>query len=484
MTGYPFDSTINHRFFFAATGMDPDAVSRLVRKGLAKADGGELYLQRVEGKALSWRDGRLQSNNTSLDQGFGFRAIVGGTVAYAHSNVMNEKSMAQAVRATQGLRDGHGGVREIVLPTAPISRIYTGENPLNSVDDEKKIALLGAIDEYTRAQDPRVVEVTANLRAEWDIVTILRRDGQRFDDLRPMSSLAVSVVVQDQGRRETGSASLSGRVLMDGFFDRDTWSAVVHEAIGKAQIALRSVPAPSGEMPVVVGNGWGGVLLHEAVGHGLEGDSARKGSSVFKPELLGQKIVSDCVTIVDQGNMPTARGALSFDDEGVATQRNVLIEDGVLKGYMQDTVNAHLMGVAPTGNGRRESYRNAPIPRMTTTYMEPGQHSPEDIIASVDRGLYAVGFSGGQVDTTSGDYVFAATEAYLIENGKITVPVRGAALDGNSLRSMQYVDMVGSDFKIAQSGSCGKQGQSLPVGIGQPTIAIRKGIKVGGTAPS
>ncbi|AEP08595.1 TldD/PmbA family protein [Micavibrio aeruginosavorus] len=483
MADYPFDASVNNRFFFAATGMDPDAVTKIVRNGLAKADGGELYLQRTQGKSISWSDGKLQSNSSSMDQGFGFRYIAGDAVAYAHSNNLSEKSIANAARTTRDIRNHADMMGKIALPSHGANRIYTGESPLADMTEAAQIQLLGEIDAYVRAADTRIVDVSAAISTSWDIVTIIRQDGTRLDDLRPMSSLNISVVAEENGRRETGRGSLSSRTILTRMFNAKSWHDVADKAIKQAQTNLRAIAAPSGDMPVIVANGWGGVLLHEAVGHGLEGDAARKGSTVFKTSMIGQKVAADCVTIVDQGDFTEARGSLSFDDEGVPTQRNVLIENGILRGYMQDTLNARLMGVAPTGNGRRESYEHAPIPRMTTTYMEGGKYTLDEMIESVDRGIYAVDFSGGQVDTVSGSYVFASTEAYLIENGKIVAPVKGVILEGNGPKSMGLVEMVGNDMEIAQSGSCGKDGQSVPVGIGQPSVKLR-GIRVGGTEPS
>lgn len=483
MGDYPFSKSVNDQFFFTATGMDPDKVSRIVTRGLRGADGGELYLQRSENRSMSWSEGRLKSNVQSVDQGFGFRYIAGDAIAYAHSNDLSEKEISTASRVTGGIRNHQSMMGVIALPGLNAPRLYTADNPLDDLSQEERIKILGEIDAYVRSSDPRIQKVSAAIMTDWDIVTIIRQDGQRLDDLRPMSQLSISIVAEENGRRENGRGSLSARTTLSTLFNRTAWKQVADKAILQAQTNLRAIAAPSGDMPVIIGNGWGGVLLHEAVGHGLEGDAARKGSTVFKTSLLGQKVAADSVTIIDQGNFPDARGALAFDDEGVPTQRNVLIQNGVLVGYMQDLINSRMMGVAPTGNGRRESYEHAPIPRMTTTYMEAGSYDPQEIIESVDRGIYAVDFSGGQVDTVTGNYVFASTEAYLIENGKIGAPVKGVILEGNGPKSMGLVEMVGNDMSIAQSGSCGKAGQSIPVGIGQPTVKLR-GIRVGGTSPS
>lgn len=476
--------SVNDRFFFAATGMDPEKIRQLVTRSLNKADGGELFLQRSVSHSLSYADRQLRSNSSHLDQGFGFRQIAGDAVAYAHSNELTEKAIRDAAAATRGIRNHAAGLGKIAMPSANnLPRLYTGENPLTDIPERDRIRILQEIDAYVRDSDPRIKQVSASLSTSWDIVTIIRHDGQRLDDLRPMSMIVVSVVAEENGRKENGRSALTGRTTLTDLFTQQSWKDMADRAIAQARTNLRAIAAPSGEMPVIIGNGWGGVLLHEAVGHGLEGDAARKGQTVFETRLLGQKVASDNVTILDQGNIEGARGSLNFDDEGTPTQKNVLIENGVLRGYMQDTINARMMGVAPTGNGRRESYSHAPIPRMTTTYMQPGEYELVEMIESVDRGIYAVDFSGGQVDTVTGSYVFAATEAYLIEKGKIVAPVKGVILDGNGPRSMKMVDMVGNDLQIAHQGSCGKAGQSVAVGIGQPSVKMR-GIKVGGTSPS
>lgn len=479
-----FNASVNDHFFFAATGMDPDKLRKLVASALKQADGGELFLQRSVNHSLNFSEGQLKNNNSSLDQGFGFRQIAGGSVAYAHSNELTEKAIRAAASATRGIRNHVDLMGSIALPPSrEMPRIYTGENPLTDMSEAERIQILEEIDAYVRAADPRITRVSANISTSWDIVTLIRRDGHRLDDLRPMSTISVSVVTEENGRKENGRCALSGRSTLTELFARHNWKDMADKAIAQAGTNMRAIDAPSGEMPVIIGNGWGGVLLHEAVGHGLEGDAARKGQTVYKTSLVGEKVASDNVTIIDEGNMHGARGSLAFDDEGTPTQQNILIENGILRGYMQDTINARLMGVAPTGNGRREDYSHAPIPRMTTTYMQAGDYTLEEMIESIDRGIYAVDFAGGQVDTVTGSYVFASTEAYLIEKGKIIAPVKGVILDGNGPRSMKMVDMVGNDIEIAHQGSCGKGGQNVAVGIGQPSVKMR-GIKVGGTAPS
>lgn len=484
MAGHAFDRAINDQFFFAATGMDPDRIAGIVKRALRGTDGGELYMQRSMAKALSWAEGQLMSNASHLDQGFGFRQIAGDAVAYAHSNELSERAIRNAAAATKGIRNHAGLLGSIALPGIQnLPRIYTGENPLTDVSEQDRIQILEEIDAYVRAADPRIQKVSASISTSWDIVTIIRQDGQRVDDLRPMSSMSVSIVAEENGRKENGRSALTGRLTLTDLFQQKSWKDMADKAIAQARTNLRAIDAPSGDMPVIIGNGWGGVLLHEAVGHGLEGDAARKGRTVFKTGLLGTKVASDCVTILDQGDMGGARGSLAFDDEGTPTRKNTLIENGILVGYMQDNVNARLMGVQSTGNGRRENYAFAPIPRMTTTYMQAGQYDLGEMIESIDHGIYAVDFAGGQVDTVTGSYVFASTEAYLIKGGKIIAPVKGVILDGNGPKSMSMVDMVGNDLQIAQQGSCGKAGQSVAVGIGQPSVKLR-GIKVGGTMPS
>lgn len=475
---------ITDQFFFANTGMDSDRVTKIVTNALRQADGGELFLQRAMGKSASFSDGRLESSSESLDQGFGFRFISGESAGYAHSQDMTEQTLRSLATSTKDIRKhANTTMGYMTLPSGvAVPRLYASDNPLADVSDEDRVKILENINARARAADPRIIQVSAGISTGWNVVTIIRRDGQRFDDVRPMSQLYLDVVAQENGRKKKGTAILSGRMTLTDIFAQHAWEGAVDTAVRKALINLQAIPAPAGEMPVVLGNGWAAVMLHESVGHGLEGDAARKNASVYA-NRVGQRVASKGVTIIDQGNIPGARGSLHFDDEGNPTQKNVLIEDGILKGYMQDSINARMMGVTPTGNGRRESYECMPIPRMTTTYMAGGNYTPEEIIASVDRGIYAVDFAGGQVDTVSGSYVFAPTEAYLIEKGKIVAPVENAILTGNGPKSMMMVDMVGNDLQLSLTGSCGKDGQSVAVGVGQPTVKMR-GIKVGGTQPS
>lgn len=477
--------SITDQFFFANTGMDPDRVTKIVKTALSKADGGELYLQRVMEKSSAFSDGRLVSSApTSLDQGFGFRFISGESASYAHSSDLSEGSIKKLASATKAIRNYSPSTGRVAVPSTSIilPSYYTVDNPLDSISDADRIKMLEEINDYARAADSRVIQVSASLSSSWDVVTIIRHDGKRFDDVRPMSQVAVSLIVKEGDRKEQGSASVGMRMILTDVFSDHSWKSLVDKALHQATTNLGAMPAPSGDLPVVLGNGWAAVMLHESVGHGLEGDAARKGASVYAG-LVGQKVASDIVTIIDQGNIGNDRGSLHFDDEGVPTQKTTLIENGILQGFMQDSVSARIMGVAPTGNGRREGYNYQPITRMTTTYMAPGQSDPADIIASVKDGIYAVQFAGGQVDTVSGDYVFAPTLAFRIRDGKVAEPIKNAVLTGNGPESMRQVEMVGNDLALGTTGMCGKGGQSVPVGVGQPTVKMR-GIKVGGSQPS
>ena len=477
--------SITDQFFFANTGMDPDRVTKLVTRALSKADGGELFLQRLMGKSASFSDGRLvASTPPSLDQGFGFRYISGASASYAHSSDLSEANIKKLAAATKAIRNYSPSTGRVLIPSDMAgSRLYTLDNPLDDVSDADRIKILEEVDAYARAADPRVIQVSANIATGWNVMTIIRHDGKRFDDVRPMSQFSVNLIVKEGDRKEQGSASVGKRMILSDIFAGHSWKSCVDDALHQATTNLRAMPAPSGDdLPVVLGNGWAAVMLHESVGHGLEGDAARKGASVYAG-MVGQKVASDIVTIIDQGNIADERGSLHFDDEGVPTQKTILIENGTLKGFMQDSVSARIMGVAPTGNGRREKYDCQPMTRMTTTYMASGKSDPAEIISSVKDGIYAVKFAGGQVDTVSGDYVFAPTLAFRIRNGKVAEPLKNAVLTGNGPDSMRQVEMVGNDLVLGTTGMCGKSGQSVPVGVGQPTVKMR-GIKVGGTQPS
>jgi TldD protein len=400
-------------------------------------------------------------------------------VGYAHASDLSEGAIARAVEAVRAVKGGHSGTYA-EAPSRTNRKLYTDDNPLGTPAFDAKVKLLEAIDAYARGKDARVRQVTANLAATWQVVEILRADGEIYRDIRPLVRLNVSVVAGDGDRQESGSYGFGGREGFQRFIAADAWQSAVDEAVRQALINLDAVPAPAGEMDVVLGSGWPGVMLHEAVGHGLEGDFNRKKTSAFAG-LMGQQVAAKGVTIVDDGTMQARRGSLSIDDEGTPTNRTVLIEDGILVGYMQDRQNARLMGMKPTGNGRRESHAHVPMPRMTNTYMLAGRHDPKEIIASVKNGLFAVSFGGGQVDITSGKYVFQCTEAYRIENGKIGAPVKGAMLIGSGPTDLHRVTMIGNDFALDPGvGTCGKNGQGVPVGVGQPTLRMDK-ITVGGT---
>jgi TldD protein len=443
-------------------------------------DDGELFLEYSQSESLAFDDGRIKSAGFDTAQGFGLRALSGEAAGYAHASELSEAAIRRAGATVRAVK--HGGSASLALPPQGTNQsLYTDANPLAQIDFAEKTRLLAAIDAYARAKDPRVRQVTASLAGSWQAVEIIRADGTRVGDIRPLVRLSVSVVVGDGDRMETGSSGAGGRVEYQRYFDPAQWQAQVDEALRQALVNLGSVPAPAGEMPVVLGPGWPGVMLHEAVGHGLEGDFNRKKTSAFAG-LIGQRVAAPGVTVVDDGTMRDRRGSLTVDDEGTPSSRTVLIEDGILKGYMQDRLNAHLMGMRPTGNGRRQGYGYAPMPRMTNTYMLAGKTDPQEIIASVKRGLYAVNFGGGQVDITSGKFVFSASEAYLIENGKIGPAVKGATLIGNGPDALTRISMIGNDLKLDDGiGTCGKDGQGVPVGVGQPTLRM-DGLTVGGTA--
>ncbi|TMJ58728.1 MAG: metalloprotease TldD [Alphaproteobacteria bacterium] len=443
---------VTNDLFFDRTGMDSRRVEKLVGEALAGMDDGELFLEYSQSESVALDDGRIKSASFDTTQGFGLRAVAGEAAGYAHASELSEAAIKRA----------------------------TDLNPLGIVDLGAKTKLLTEIDAYARGRDPRVRQVMASLSGVWQAVQIIRPDGRRAADIRPLVRLNVAVVVGEGDRMETGSHGAGGRVSYEYYLDPANWRAQVDEALRQALVNLDSVPAPAGEMTVVLGPGWPGVMLHEAVGHGLEGDFNRKKTSTFSGQI-GQQVAAKGVTVVDDGTLPDRRGSLTIDDEGTPSAYNVLIEDGILKGYMQDRLNARLMGAAPTGNGRRESFAHAPIPRMTNTYMLAGQHDPQEIMRSVKRGLYAVNFGGGSVDITSGKFVFSASEAYLIEDGKVGAAVKGATLIGNGPDAMTKVTMIGNDLRLDDGvGTCGKDGQGVPVGVGQPTLRM-DGLTVGGT---
>jgi len=466
--------------FFTRAGLDRGRVEKIAGEALSGADDGELFLEYSQSEALAFDDGRLKSAAFDTTQGFGLRAISGEVAGYAHASDLSEPAMRRAAETVRAVAAGHGGT--LALPPVGTNRsLYTDENPLGSVDFAAKVKLLADIDAYARGKDPRVRQVMASISGTWQAVQILRPDGLRVADIRPLVRLNVSVMVGEGDRQESGSHGTGGRVSYAAFLDPAHWQASVDEALRQALVNLASVPAPAGEMVVVLGPGWPGILLHEAIGHGLEGDFNRKQTSAFAG-LLGQPIAAKGVTVVDDGTIPDRRGSLTVDDEGTPSQNTTLIEDGVLVGFMQDRQNARLMGMKPTGNGRRQSFAHIPMPRMTNTYMLAGKSDPKEILASVKKGLYAVNFGGGQVDITSGKFVFSAAEAYLIEDGKVGPAVKGATLIGNGPDVLKKVSMVGNDLELDPGvGTCGKDGQGVPVGVGQPTLRI-DGLTVGGTA--
>jgi TldD protein len=474
------DHAIVEDLIFNRAGLDRGRVGRVVDDALRGADDGELFLEYTQSEALAYDDGRLKSASFDASQGFGLRAVAGEAVGYAHASELSEAAIRRAAETVKAVRAGRGGT--LAAPPPGTNRhLYSDTNPLPGIAFERKLKLLADIDAYARAKDPRVRQVMVSLAGSWQAVAILRAGGHETVDLRPLVRLNVTIVAGEGERMETGTDGRGGRLAYDSVFDPGNWHAQVDEALRQALVNLTSIPAPAGEMPVVLGPGWPGILLHEAIGHGLEGDFNRKRTSAFAG-LMGQRIASPGVTVVDDGTLPDRRGSLTVDDEGTPSQRTVLIEDGILTGNMQDRQNGRLMGMKPTGNGRRQSFAHHPMPRMTNTYMLAGGHAPEEIIGAVKRGLYAANFGGGQVDITSGKFVFSASEAYLIEDGKVGPAVKGATLIGNGPDALTKVKMVGSDLRLDPGiGTCGKDGQGVPVGVGQPTLLIER-LTVGGTA--
>ncbi len=466
--------------FFGKTGMDKSAVNRIVGEALKGCDDGELFLEYAQSESFLFDDGRIKNASFDTSQGFGLRAVSGETTGYSHSSTLNEQAILRAANTVKAVRGGRGGVLADP-PQGTNQQLYTDANPLPMVPFDIKVETLAAIDAYARKKEPKVKQVTASLAGSWQAVQIMRANGQSVADIRPLVRLNVSVVVTDGVRMETGSYGAGGRATYGEFLKEETWRAAVDEAIRQALVNLSSIDAPGGEMPVVLGPGWPGVLLHEAVGHGLEGDFNRKKTSAFS-NAMGERVAAKGVTVIDDGTFADRRGSLTIDDEGTPTSRTTLIEDGILVGYLQDRLNARLMNMKPTGNGRRESHAHSPMPRMTNTFMLAGDKSREEIIGSVKKGLYAVNFGGGQVDITSGKFTFSATEAYLIENGKIGPAVKGATLVGSGPEVMRKVSMIGNDLMLDPGiGTCGKEGQGVPCGVGQPTLKIES-MTVGGTA--
>jgi TldD protein len=459
--------------------VSPDEIRAVVAATIDGADDGELYLERSQSEALVFDNGRLKTANFNTDQGFGLRAVAGEATGYAHSSELSGAALKRAADAVSAVKSGYSGTLAEAPPRTN-RRLYGDDNPIGDPSFAEKAKLLQEIDAWVRAEDPRVRQVTASLSASWQQVEIMRADGQIARDIRPLVRMQVAVVVGDGDRQESGSHGVGGRKSFGEFVAEENWQGVAKEALRQALVNLEAVPAPAGTFDIVLGSGWPGVMLHEAVGHGLEGDFNRKKTSAFSG-LMGQQVASKGVTVVDDGTIAERRGSLTIDDEGTPTNRNVLIEDGVLVGYMQDRQNARLMGMKATGNGRREGYAHQPMPRMTNTFMTAGEMTPEEIIASVKHGVYAVSFGGGQVDITSGKFVFGCTEAYMIEDGKVTQPIKGAMLIGNGPDAMHRVSMIGNDLKLDTGvGMCGKAGQGVPVGVGQPHLRMNQ-MTLGGT---
>jgi TldD protein len=464
---------------FLYRGLDPDGARRLAATHLSAHDDGELYLQYAASEAFGFDDGRLKTADYNTSSGFGLRAVSGETTAFAHANEISEAAIDRAA-ATLRLLDPARSA-PAVAPPRTNQAMYGADDPLSEVAFADKVALCQRIDAAARARDPRVAQVSVSLGASWSVIDIVRGDGFVASDVRPLVRLGVQIVVERNGRRETGYFGFGGRYLYDRLFNDAEWNRAVDGALAQALVNLDSVAAPAGEMPVVMGSGWAGVLLHEAIGHGLEGDFNRKGTSAFSGRL-GERVAVPGVTIVDDGAMNQRRGSLTIDDEGTPTGRTVLIEDGILKGYLQDRLNARLMGMAATGNGRRESFAHAPMPRMTNTFMLAGRDEPAELIGRVKDGIYAKSFGGGQVDITSGKFVFSCTEAYRIRGGKVAEPLKGATIIGDGPTVLTRVKGIGNDLALDEGiGVCGKAGQSVPAGVGQPTLLV-DGLTVGGTA--
>jgi TldD protein len=464
-------------------GLSPALLQQALGEIMVRgADDADLYFQTTRSEGWSLEEGIVKTGSFSIDQGVGVRAVSGEKTAFAYSDDLSWASLRDAAHTVRSIA-GQGQDRRVKVKAAKVAKsrsLYPDLDPIGTLDSAAKVALLEKVEKLAKAKDPRVVQVMAGLAAEHDVVLIARADGTLAADVRPLIRLSVTVIAEQKGRREVGSSGGGGRFGL-AYFDDDMVQSYVDDAVNNALTNLDARAAPAGEMVVVLGSGWPGILLHEAVGHGLEGDFNRKGSSAFSGKI-GQRVAAKGVNVLDDGTIADRRGSLNVDDEGHPSQKNVLIEDGILRGYIQDSMNARLMGVKATGNGRRESYAHVPMPRMTNTYMTGGDKSPEEIVASIKKGLYATNFGGGQVDITSGKFVFSASQAFWVENGQIQYPVKGATLVGSGPESLKKVSMIGNDMRLDTGvGTCGKDGQSVPVGVGQPTLRI-DGLTVGGTA--
>ena len=472
--------TVRHDLL-EANHLSPELLARsLSIIGGRKVDYADIYCQHTAFESWHLEEGIVKSGSFQIEQGVGVRAVSGEKTAFAYADSLCIDSINRSAHAVRVIGAG-GGEQHIRVPAVKHGKqVHSGFDPIASLDSAAKVALLNKVETLAKAADPRIVQVMAGLTCEYDMIYIARLDGRHAADIRPMVRLNVTVIAKQGDRREQGSAGGGGRYDL-AYFDETLVRQFVDSAVKQALINLESRPAPAGEMTVVLGNGWPGVLLHEAVGHGLEGDFNRKETSVFSGKI-GERVAAKGVTVVDQGDIADRRGSLNIDDEGNETRRTVLIEDGILVGYMQDETNARLMGTQSTGNGRRESYASAPMPRMTNTFMENGGYEPDEIIASIDKGIYAVNFGGGQVDITSGKFVFSASEAWWVEGGKLQYPVKGATIIGNGPEVLKHVSMIGNDTALDSGvGVCGKDGQSVPVGVGQPTLRIDAGLTVGGS---
>lgn len=466
--------------FFANAALSRERAEAVTDEALSGADDGELFLEYRQSESIMFDDGRVKSASFDTAQGFGLRAVSGEATGYAHASELSEAALKRAAGTVRAVIRGQGQAAPVPLQATNRS-LYVADNPLALVPFEDKVGLLADMDAYARSLDPDVAQVTASVLGSWQAVQIVKAGGERVGDIRPLVRLNVQVVLERDGRMEMGSHGIGGRVTFETYMKPETWKPAVDEALRQARVNMAADAAPAGEMIVVLGAGWPGILLHEAIGHGLEGDFNRKKTSAFAG-LRGERVASPGVTVVDDGTLEDRRGSLTIDDEGTPSQYTTLIEDGILKGYMQDRLNARLMGEKSSGNGRRQSYAHMPMPRMTNTYMLAGDKDPGEILASVDRGLYATSFGGGQVDITNGKFVFTCTEAYKIENGRATTPVKGATLIGSGPDVLTKVTMIGNDLEMDPGiGTCGKNGQGVPVGVGQPTLRI-DGLTVGGTA--
>ncbi|WP_293633387.1 metalloprotease TldD [Polaromonas sp.] len=474
---------IAQKLLLSPFGLDEAALSRALGEITSYGvDDADLYFQYTRSEGWSLEEGIVKTGSFNIDQGVGVRAVSGEKTAFAYSDDISEASLLDAARTVRSISAASqsGRVKTPARKVATSRSLYRDLDPISTLDSTAKVELLGKVEKLAKAKDPRIVQVMAGLASEYDVVMVARADGTLAADVRPLVRLSVTVIAEQKGRREVGSGGGGGRFGL-AYFDDTQIGEYVDAAVNAALTNLEARPAPAGQMTVVLGSGWPGILLHEAIGHGLEGDFNRKGSSAFSGRI-GQRVAAKGVTVLDDGTIADRRGSLNVDDEGNVSQRNVLIEDGILKGYIQDSMNARLMNVKPTGNGRRESYAHVPMPRMTNTYMLGGDKAPEEIIASIKKGLYASNFAGGQVDITSGKFVFSASEAFWVENGKILYPVKGATIVGNGPDALTRVTMIGNDMQLDSGvGTCGKEGQSVPVGVGQPTLRI-DGLTVGGTA--